>query len=272
MLQRKEYGWFALFIFAVVIAVKFGGIIGAVGAGIICNGLYKTIKNKKLSVAKKIGFSSAYVAGGTTLIVVLVFVIRFALSMFFGLTYSSEDSKYLNLLRDAEIATTSVYQLEQMSSSSNALLEKIPYIDKENNFQINYPKNWQVNNSGEYVPVEFTNPEPDEVASFMVTLDNVKNATLEEFAAGTIKGMIETGAKNFNILNRKESLLSGRPALNFEITYDYLLSTDKIPMHAVYILSLDNGVGYGLSAHAQEAVWSKYLDLFKASASSFSVK
>ncbi len=78
--QRKEYMWSGAWIFLVVIAVQLAGIGGAVGATLMMEGLYRTIKNQTYTTVMKALYSVGYVVGS----VVVAAAIFLCLSLLFN--------------------------------------------------------------------------------------------------------------------------------------------------------------------------------------------
>ena len=84
MYERKEYGWFAFYIFVVVVTARFAGAIGAIVSVLIVTGLYTVLKNQQYSVSKKIVLCILYVTGGIVAVLIAVNVFVGTISFFAG--------------------------------------------------------------------------------------------------------------------------------------------------------------------------------------------
>ena len=70
-IKRREYGWFFLYIFVIIVGTRLAGIGGIVGASLIAFGLYRTNKNSSYSVLKKLVLPVAYVLGGVVATIII---------------------------------------------------------------------------------------------------------------------------------------------------------------------------------------------------------
>ena len=265
--KRKEYGWFAFYIFTLVVGVRLWGIAGAVGGSLMCYGLYKTIKDSTISTTKKTLLSLAYIIGGIVTTLVIITILKFALLTFFGIDSASTSAA--NQVLNSTNATTTI----QLKSSGNtSRLEKDPYMNAKSNFQIRPPKAFVVSQDGDIVG--FGDPDQTSGAEIdvMVNPDIGNKYTLQEYAAGGIQGFVRDNPaiKNIQILSQGSSTLLGEPAYVIEYTHEYQtenFGTYTVHVRAIYMIH--DGVGYNIHMTNVWDQWDKSVDLLMESALSF---
>ncbi len=289
--KRKEYGWFALYIAAVVIAWKLAGVVGGVVSVLVVAGIYKTVKSSA-STATKIALSTLYVVGGgvATYLGVMLLV-GFILPQIFG----QQAINNLNPdIREAETRTLSDQPFTSSSTpSTSGAAEEVSstlqnpttpspsaqtnpnmdsYKDPQWGFSIQYPKGWLLITDSEDATVQFDTPRQDEVALITVTAESSSGYDLQTYSKLVQQGFFSSeGGPNANlkIIAQGNSTLNGHPVYQFEVTSDFINAGETYPFHGLYTVAVKDGVGYVIFGSSFEQRWAAHRDLFKASVASF---
>lgn len=285
--QRKEYGWFFAAILFVIAGTKLAGIGGAIGAALMIEGLYRTFKNEKYSVAMKSVVSLAYVAGGVVIALLIAFALTFVLQKFFGYGAPTTDvaKQVLNATNTEPVQSETAMTQEEstnaaesraQSTSVNSYpdLETTAYSDASNNFEIRYPKGWIVQPGGtDGTVVQFDEPAQNILALQTVNIDSgLSGYSAQEYAAGGMESFATASGQDqqVKVISQGAITLNGQAAYKVEFTYLYPLPDGQgIPFQATSIYFIRGGKGYNIFATAQVEVWNNYSKRFADSASTF---
>lgn len=257
--KNKEYGWFIASIVGILASVKLAGVIGVIGFSLIISGLYKTVKNPDYSGKKKILLSSIYVIVGTILTVSALFAFS---NIFTKLTMDSATQEIVNSTESYSLATS-------LDTSVN--LEKELYVNNENNFQIKQPMGWSVDYSDPQMIVQFNNPLQDKIGVITIASDDeMGKYSSKDYAAGTMQGFTEGGAKDVKILAQGNVNINGEEAYIVEFQY-----TQSIPdfgdlsIHAISASFVYKDRGYNILAVTQVETLNEYKASLSDSISTF---
>ncbi|MDB5244366.1 MAG: PsbP [Parcubacteria group bacterium] len=269
--NRKEYGWFALYILAVVLASRLAGVFGVVVSVIVVAALYKTLKNSKFSKKKKVTLSLAYILGGMVGTIVGVYLLSSAIYNLWPQAYIasvlSNDPKVSN----ADFVSSSTPNLASNTTTRDTSEVSLKYIDAKWKFSINYPKTWTVDMSGTNGDVEFDNPTADDVALETISVGLADSYTPETYSQAVMHNFKVSGDENSNIkiISEGRTTLGGNPAYEYEVIYNYVNSGKNYPFHGIYITSIFNNLGYTIFASSFETTWAQNIQLFNSSIESF---
>ena len=273
--KRKEYGWFVLLLVVLIATAQLAGLVGSAVSAVVLSLVYTTIKNDQYSLVKKILLSLAYVTGGVLLVMGGLLFVVFILKRTSG--GGTSDVAYTDLAKEVlQYQTTSTVD-DTMFADKNLDMSGVTstyYVDAKNNFQIRPPIGWTIDASGKYVPVEFDDPTPGQVAQETVDLDSEAGATstLQQSAANYIQGFSSAAGslKGQKILSQGPFSIHGITAYKVEFAYTYPLTNQDVPMHSKLIVEAKNGVAYGILLTTQEKLWSQDERFLDASVSTFS--
>lgn len=257
--KNKEYGWFGAYIAIIVISVKLAGVVGVIGSFLILSGLYKTVKNPEYSQKKKILLSSTYVIVGT----ILTAAALYALSTV--LTKVTTDPATVEI-----VGSTDSYFL-QTSTDTSVNLEKELYVNTENNFQIKQPIGWAADYSDPQMIVQFNTPSPDKIGVITIASDGgMGRYSSKDYAAGTMQGFTDVGAKDVKIIAQGGVSVNGEQAYVVEFEYTHTIPDfGDLSMHAVSASFVHKDRGYNILAVTQVETWSEYNALLNDSISTF---
>lgn len=263
--KNKEYGWYVVYIFIIVVSFRIAGLIGLIASVLVISGLYKVAKNSEFSKKKKVLLSAVYVVCGIVGIIVTV-------SLFKGILEKTSDVNFVSEPAAKEILDAK--SLEPFKNVSKIVDEKNDnkeYLSEVNNFKINLPDGWVINqNAQNNIIVEFDDPTPNQLGAMTIGSDeNVGNYSVKEYSAGIMEGMREEGADNVQIIKQEEIILNGNPAYSIEFNYDYKLSNETYKMHALSVALIHKGKGYAILCVTQDETWGLYSQSFWKSLSSF---
>lgn len=279
MYERKEYWWFAFYIFLIVGAARFAGAIGAVVSVLVATGLYTTLKNNQYSVGKKVIFSILYVVSGIVAGFIAINVFVGSLTWFMGeravdsLTPEFQEAQSRELVNESfKDHSTSESISTAPSTMNTSNLEGAAYVDSSYGFSIRPPKGWLTDTSGTNATVEFGVPTNDEIALITVNAELARGYDLQTYAKSVIQGFFSSeGGPNSNlkIISEGNTTLAGVPAYQFEVTSEFTNNAETYPLHGTYVVAVHSDIGYVIFASSFEKIWSKYRDTFNASIASF---
>lgn len=154
MYEKKEYWWFAFYIFVIVGAARFAGAIGAIVSILVATGLYTTFKNSQYSVGKKIILSILYVIGGIVAGFIAINIFVGSLTWFMGeravdsLTPEFHEAQSRELVDESfkdHSTSESISTAPPTINTSN--LEEVAYVDSSYEFSVRAPKGWLIDTS-----------------------------------------------------------------------------------------------------------------------------
>ena len=257
--KNKEYGWFITSIVGILASVKLAGIIGVLGFSLILSILYKIIKNPNLTQKKKVLLSSL------NLIVGIIIT---------GIVYYISVSTIINLTTNPPVKeivdSNTAYPLE-ISSDSTVNLEKELYINNESNFQIRQPLGWVADYSDSQMIVQFNNPLQDKIGVITIASDTeMGKYSSKDYAAGTMQGFTEGGAKDVKILAQGNVNINGEEAYIVEFQYTQTIPDfGDLSIHAISASFVHKDRGYNILAVTQVETWSEYKATLNDSISTF---
>lgn len=259
MHKNKEYGWFIASIVGILASIKLAGIIGVLGFSLILSSLYKIIKNPNFTQKKKIMLSSLYLILGI---------------VFTGIVYYIFASTLINLTTDPsvkKIVDSNVAYLLEVSSDSSVNLEKELYVNNENNFQIKQPMGWSADYSDPQMILQFNNPLQDKIGVITIASDTeMGKYSSKDYAAGTMQGFNESGAKDVKILAQGNATINGEEAYIVEFQYTQTIPDfGDLSIHAISASFVHKDRGYNILAVTQVETWNEYKASLRDSISTF---
>lgn len=294
--QRKEYGWFAFYIFVLVLGARVAGIGGIVGATIISFGLYRTIKHAEYSVFRKIISSVAYVAAGLASSLIIVVLLSWLIRTFTHNRMPTPQETASNTPALNVVGSTSGIPLATPTSLSAPItsqasvgkaqdilppkdagvvrLEPKPYINQKYGFKITSPDGWALDESGDADTVAYflsRTVDREDSYQWQVSINiGVKPGnqgfSLDQYMTA-YKNQIAQWFPDLQVVTEEKKVINGHESVLISSTY----TNEGHKFRNVQLIMIEGDNAYSVSGTALNSTWEQYKEVLAASVESFAL-